>query len=160
MRFRLTNRHSQASRLRSWLGARPPRVAWYTSVFLIVIVALTLRVAGVGFALPYFVNPDEPRRYAFTLALQKDGSFGETRGEGYPPGFLALWIVEQKLIDVLSRAGDSGRDRLPGGADRECLSRLDSGATCRPHSTFACRAGAGSDSGSHHSSPSFSRRDF
>ena len=77
-------------------------MAWYTAVFLIVIAALTLRMAGVSFALPYFVNPDEPRRYAFTLAFQKDGSFGETRGGGYPPGFLALWIVEQKLIDVLA----------------------------------------------------------
>ena len=97
----MTNRHSQASRLKHWLEARP-RVAWYTAVFLIVIAALTLRVAGVGFALPYIVNPDEPARYGFTLALQKDGSFGETRGRGYPPGFLALWIVEQKLIDVLA----------------------------------------------------------
>ena len=97
----MTNRHSQASRLKHWIEARP-RVAWYTAVFLIVIAALTLRMAGVGFALPYFVNPDEPRRYGFTLALQKDGSFGETRGEGYPPGFLVLWIVEQKLIDVLA----------------------------------------------------------
>ena len=77
-------------------------MAWYTAVFLIVIAALTLRVAGVGFALPYIVHPDEPGYYSYTLALQKDGSFGETRGRGYPPGFLALWIVEQKLIDVLA----------------------------------------------------------
>ena len=97
----MTNRHSQANRLKHWLEARP-QVAWYTAVFLIVIAALTLRGAGVGFALPYFVDPDEPHRYGFTLALQKDGSFGETRGRGYPPGFLALWIIEQKLIDVLA----------------------------------------------------------
>ena len=100
-RFRLTNRYSQANRLKHWLEARP-RVAWYTAVFLIVIAALTLRAAGVGFALPYIVHPDEPGYYSYTLALQKDGSFGETRGGGYPPGFLALWIVEQKLIDVLA----------------------------------------------------------
>ena len=100
-RFRLTNRYSQANRLKHWLEARP-RVAWYTAVFLIVIAALTLRAAGVGFALPYIVHPNEPGYYAYTLALQKDGSFGETRGGGYPPGFLALWIVEQKLIDVLA----------------------------------------------------------
>ena len=83
----------------SWADSR---VAWYTAVLLIVITALTLRMAGVGFALPYIVHPDEPEYYSYTLALQKDGSFGETRGRGYPPGFLALWIVEQKLIDVLA----------------------------------------------------------
>ena len=100
-RFRLTNRHSQASRLKHWLKARP-HVAWYTAVFLIVIAALTLRVAGVGFALPYFVDVDEPMRYRLTLALQKDGSLDDELLRGYPPGFLALWIVEQKLIDVLA----------------------------------------------------------
>ena len=97
----MTNRYSQASRPKHWLEARP-RVAWYTVVFLIVVAALTLREAGVGFALPYFVHPNEPGYYTYTLALQKDSSFGETQGGGYPPGFLALWIVEQKLIDVLA----------------------------------------------------------
>ena len=97
----------------SWADSR---VAWYTAVLLIVITALTLRMAGVGFALPYIVHPDEPEYYSYTLALQKDGSFGETRGRGYPPGFLALWIVEQKLNRRVGRAGNPGRYRLPCGA--------------------------------------------
>ncbi len=155
----MTNRYSQASRPKHWLEARP-RVAWYTVVLLIVVAALTLREAGVGFALPYFVHPNEPGYYTYTLALQKDSSFGETQGGGYPPGFLALWIVEQKLIDVL--AGPETPIATDYLVARAVNAILGSTAVLLAalHSTFTCWAGRRFDSGSRHSSPSFFCRDF